>query len=333
MENNISFKRTEYPTEPSPTSIMVIVHAVLVFCGFIINIIHVCILSKITLRAGCHYKAYLLAIAFNDTGAFFLRALSTNHHAQRLFHDQKMVCATSCIIHQMFMMGHGTLFLMISCDRLNAFRSPHNYSFTFLVKHYIVVIIIVHVISIVVCVTYGVGFYEQAFSVKGVGVCKIDNVSSPYLAIPFTAIGVLIIFIITGNCIYILIRQRGFAVQINGQALETVQHRAAEVNKTISLVLLLKYMSWVPFLGSHIIRASNKDSEVSDWILLELSVLFNMMLPYGYGLRTTEYRRYLHAQLHQLFSYCVRVSDNNRPVDAGGISVGTVETSGITATD
>jgi len=61
--------------------------------------------------------------------------------------------------------------------------------------------------------------------------------------------------------------------------------------------------------------------------------LFNMMITYGYGLRTTEYRRYLHAQLHQLFSYCVWVSDNNRTVGAGGINVDAVGTFGITATD
>jgi len=310
MEYNTSINASDSQEETTPYLIgppaMFKVHLVIVLVGFMINALHVTILTRITFSVGRHFKLYLLAIGVDDMMAFLFRSLLTNSRSQHFLREQKLACAISCVLNQTLLFGHGLLLMAISCDRVNAFSDPTSYGSSLMVRHCTPIIVMAHVLPVLVCSTYGALVYPRAFSVKGIGGCRIETTIAPNLSLPFSVMGLLVLLSITGNCTYILIRQKRIYTQMSERALGMMQRRAAEVNKTIGLVLILKYTSWLPMLIWVAIRKKSRDCLACNWILIEIGTIINLLFPLAYGLRAKEYKQYVKDKILK----CIRKVKN-----------------------
>jgi len=325
--SNVTWETEDFNQDQATplAAVFLYIHTAVVLSGFIINTSHAYFLAQVNFVVGQHFRAYLFAIAVDDAIAFLLRVLSNNEPVQMWYQQEKLLCAFSAVLHQILMFAHMTLFVVISCDRANVFIKPVTYSSTFLIKHWKIAIILGHIVPAVIFIGYGAIVYNRGFYPARMGPCKLDSPTAPYLTIPPFFAGLVLLLIITGNCIYILIKQKRIYAQMSGQALEIAQQRAAEVNKSISLVLLLKYSSWLPLLIWVVVRSKARQCLVCEWALSEVSAVFNVMFPFVYGLRTTEYRTYLTEKFKCCWT-CNKVQDRkgNQPVSSTAKSIATV---------
>jgi len=269
------------------------VHLVLVIAGFMVNALHVTVLTRVTFSIGRHFKLYLLAIGVDDMMAFLFRSLLTNSLAQHLLREQKLACAISWVLHFTLLFGNGLLLMVISFDRVNAISDSSSYGSSVMVRHCVLIIVTAHMLPLTVCSLYGGSVYPRAFSVKGFGGCRIETTDAPNLLLPFSVMGLLLLLVITGNCTYILMRQRRIYTQMSGRTLGMMHRRIAKVNKTIGLVLILKYTSWLPILIWVAIRKKTRDCLPCNWIVIEICTFIYLLCPLVYGLRAKEYKQYV----------------------------------------
>jgi len=255
--------------------------------GFLVNVGHVLIISRITFRkqdGGKHYRTFLLAVAIPDILIAGLRLSFQSYAAQDILWEYKIICATSATLHNILVLGQFVVLFLGSIDRLTALT--HQQYFTlFHVRHFTAIIV-----SVFISITCGFSIsawlvYEKAFSLGGIGVCKPSSSQLPTYEPGLFPL--LITLLLSVALSFIIIHK------IRKLQCSSVRPKAHAKRLTLLIVLFLcvKLICWLPVPVALVARIMDRQFGED---IIKLGLCLNVILdPLVYGMVTKRYRQVL----------------------------------------
>lgn len=270
-----------HPLPPALLTTYLTIHS----AGVLMNLWHLTIIARIQYRNshGQFHKAFLYSIAVSDVILSGVRLLCTPEASQQLLVRYRPLCILSASIHNIFGVWELSVLMLGTLDRLMAVSSSLDYHNRFYVKHFTGVLLSSFAMMVMFQGALTVAFYEKAFSLGGVGVCKVSSDTLPYLE-PGMFLGYPVF--LTATFILYIILYKTKRMPIIGPHNRQLQ---VNLNMMTALLIALKWFGYFPMIPMLAMRAIQRPFPAHiSWVMLSLNPVLN---PTVYGISLTQYRR------------------------------------------
>lgn len=253
----------------------------------ILNIIHIVLLRCLPkIKELENFRTYVCLLATTDVLLSFHRAVLSNRFTQQymLSPGGRWLCVSSGMYSHGLTLNIAQILLLISIDRLLAFKRIRDYQSVFFIVHFRAIILISSMITITIVIAAS-GLLSRGFEVKGTAGCKSTLIGSfAGLIALLEVICVLVIYV----TIIKYSRQR-----IESQQLTANKYNYYNVLLVVGLIIASMIIFWLPLIVTLILRAHEIECLVCEWLSSICTALNSIINPLLYGLANKDYRHHV----------------------------------------